>query len=83
MGLLLIVLTTFFIGRIVEAKGYSSFQWRVRHVSACFFVYTLVAMISISITNDISIAFNSGILGMIGIIVYRYQHVKYLEPASK
>lgn len=83
MGLLLMALTAFFMGRIVEKKGHSSFRWRLRHISACMFTYTLIALISMSITEDISIAFNSGMLGMIGIIIYRYQYIRDLESIQK
>lgn len=83
MDLILVVLSAYFMGKQVEAKGYSSFRWRIRHMSACIFTYTLVAIISLNINGDLMIAAVSGMLALVGLIIYRYQNVKNLEPADK
>jgi hypothetical protein len=82
LDILGIILSTYFLGKMVAAKGYDSLRWRVRHVCACIFVETLVGMISLYLTKDFLIASLSGFVALAGIILYRYQTVKNL-PVHK
>lgn len=82
LDLLGIILSTYFLGKIVAQKGYDSLRWRVRHVCACIFVEILVGMISIYLTKNFLIASISGFVALAGIIIYRYQNVKNL-PLNK
>ncbi len=80
MGLLLIVITAYLFGKKADQKGYSSYQYRIRHVCACIFTSMLASLISFSIREDIVIAADTGMVAMIGIIIYRYQVLSNLEP---
>lgn len=83
MDLIILILTTYFIGKKVEQKGYSSKRWRIRHVSACIFMYSLVAFLSLYYSNDLLTASASGLLAMIGVVIYRYDKVRKLPPADQ
>lgn len=80
MGLLLIVITAYLFGKKADQKGYSSYRYRVRHVCACIFTSMLAILISYSFREDLNIASLSGLVAMIGIIIYRYQVLSNLEP---
>lgn len=80
MGLLLLVITAYLFGKKVEQKGYGSYRYRVRHVCACIFTDMLATLISFSIKEDIIIAGYTGMVAMVGIIIYRYQVLLNLEP---
>ncbi|HRP88826.1 MAG TPA: hypothetical protein PKX92_02180 [Edaphocola sp.] len=78
MDLFLIIITAYFWGKKVDLKGYSSYRWRVRHVSACIFTEALTMTISMSIQPKIEIALYSGFIALVGILVYRYEKLKKL-----
>ena len=78
IDLLIIILTTYFLGKRVGQKGYDVYLWRFRHVMACIFTEGLVAGLSFLFTQDLLIASMSGILALIGIVIYRYQKVMAL-----
>ncbi len=80
MDLILVALTAYFFGKKAEQKGYGSYRYRVRHVCACFFTYMLASLISFSLKEDIIIAGYTGLVALIGIILYRYQVLSNLEP---
>ena len=80
MDLILVVLTAYFFGKKAEQKGYGSYRYRVRHVSACVFTYMLASYLSYSLKEDIIIAGYTGLVALIGIIIYRYQVLSNLEP---
>lgn len=83
MDLILVILSAYFLGKKVAEKGYSSFQWRIRHVCACIFADVLTGLISLSINGDWVIANLSGMLSLIAIILFRYQRLQKLEPVEK
>lgn len=80
IDLLVIILSTYFLGKRVAAKGYDAYIWRFRHVMVCIFIETLVGGISVLITENLLIASLSGIVALAGIVLYRYQKVMELEP---
>ncbi|RQO31729.1 hypothetical protein DBR32_07220 [Taibaiella sp. KBW10] len=82
IDLLLIILSTYFLGKKVGEKGYETYRWRLRHVFSCIFAETFVAVISILITENIYIGGMSGIVALIGIIIFRYQKVTELVPKN-
>lgn len=80
MDLILVVLTAYFFGKKAEQKGYGSYRYRVRHVCACMFTYMLASLLSYSLKEDLIIAGYTGLVALIGIIIYRYQVLTNLEP---
>ncbi|MCY1530201.1 hypothetical protein D3C87_1787230 [compost metagenome] len=82
IDLLIIILSTYFLGKRVGEKGYDVYMWRFRHVMACIFAEGMVAALSFLFTQDILIAGMSGIVALIGIVIFRYQRVTALVPKS-
>lgn len=82
MDLILIILSTYFLGRKVGEKGHDVYMWRFRHVMACIFIEILVGGISLMLTGDFYIASLSGAIAVVGLIVYRYQRVTQLIPKN-
>lgn len=80
MDLILVAITAYFFGKKAEQKGYGSYRYRVRHVCACMFTYMLASLISYSLKEDIIIAGYTGLVALVGIIIYRYQVLTNLEP---
>lgn len=78
MDLIIIILTTYFWGKRVELKGYSSYRWRIRHVSACIFIESLVMILSMSVQSDMTTAMISGFIALLGVLLFRYQKLKDL-----
>lgn len=82
IDLLIIILSTYFLGKRVGAKGYDVYMWRFRHVMACIFIEILVGGISLMLNGDFYIASLSGAIAVVGLIVYRYQKVTQLIPKN-
>lgn len=80
MDLILMIFTAYFFGKKAEQKGYGSYRYRIRHVCACIFTYLLASLLSFSIKEDIIIAGYTGMVALVGIIIYRYQLLSELEP---
>lgn len=78
--ILLVGITAYFFGKKAEQKGYGSYRYRVRHVCACVFTYMLASLISYNLKGDIVIAAYTGLVALIGIIIYRYEVLSNLEP---
>lgn len=80
MDLILMAVTAYFFGKKAEQKGYGSYRYRIRHVCACIFTSMAASLISFSLKEDLEIAGYTGMVAMVGIIIYRYQVLLNLEP---
>lgn len=78
MDIVILILSAYFLGKQVGKKGYNVYQWRWRHVLSCIFISTLTAGVSLMITRNLINANFSGMLALIGLVIYRYQKVAEL-----
>lgn len=84
MDILLVILTAYFFGKQVEEKGYSSYRWRFRYVLNCIMAETLVAGLSLFLTNyNFTVAALSGMLALVGMVIFQWQKVREMQTVDR